>query len=174
MRNYTTQMDGLQYAQISYITAFPQKTDKRMSCYDRYSSRIRQCDPLVSCIIKHTTKAVCFIMVEARGVALACGLGPVADLTCHWHVIQHRSHVRLPKSLISCIIKHTAKAVCFIMVEARGVEPLSENRFTELSTSVCYPLKFPLEHPITGAHPWVAFLCVTASKANRQCTCITK
>ena len=114
-------MDGLQYARISYITAFPQKTDKRMSCYDRYSSRIRQCDPLVS-----------------------------------------------------CIIKHTAKAVCFIMVEARGVEPLSENRFTELSTSVCYLLKFPLEHPITGAHPWVAFLCVTASKANRQCTCITK
>ena len=55
-------MDGLQYARISYITAFPQKTDKRMSCYDRYSSRIRQCDPLVSCIIKHTAKAVCFIM----------------------------------------------------------------------------------------------------------------
>ena len=89
-------MDGLQYARISYITAFPQKTDKRMSCYDRYSSRIRQCDPLVSCIIKHTAKAVCFIMVEARGVALANGLGPVADLTCHWHAIQHRSHVRRP------------------------------------------------------------------------------
>ena len=31
----------------------------------------------------------------------------------------------------------------FLMVEARGIEPLSENRFTETSPSAVYPLRFP-------------------------------
>jgi len=49
---------------------------------------------------KNTAQAVFFVLVEARGVALACGLGPVADLTAHRAVIQHRSHVRLPYSFV--------------------------------------------------------------------------
>jgi hypothetical protein len=31
----------------------------------------------------------------------------------------------------------------FIMVEARGIEPLSENHLSQLSPSAAYPLRFP-------------------------------
>ena len=52
------------------------------------------------------------------------------------------------------------------LVEARGVEPLSENSFTKPSTSVCYLLNFPRKHPITGVFCLVAFSCVTDTKTT--------
>ena len=41
-------------------------------------------------------QATRYFLAEAEGFVLACGLGPVADLTAHRAVIHHRSHVRIP------------------------------------------------------------------------------
>ena len=66
-------------------------------------------------------------MVEARGVDLPCGAGRVAPLGCPRHSIHYRSR-STPRVGLTKSKKLPPYGESFsLLVEARGVEPLSEN-----------------------------------------------
>ena len=60
-------------------------------------------------------------LAEAEGFVLACGLGPVAALTCHRHIIHSRSHVRI--LLLRFYKIKTTHEGGFVLAEAEGFEP---------------------------------------------------
>jgi len=71
--------------------------------------------------------------------------------------------------------KNTRKTQCLsgvFMVEARGIEPLSENLFIQLSPDAVYRLDFPSPDAGRQALVRVAIFCVIPSIANGGCTVI--
>ena len=56
------------------------------------------------------------------------------------------------------------------MVDATGVEPVSENLLIQLSTSVACLLVFLIRSPIGRLSHKAAIYCVTASMTNRPFT----
>ncbi len=56
------------------------------------------------------------------------------------------------------------------MVEARGIEPLSENLLTQLSPGAEYLLSFPVKPPVFRLPYAVAFSCMTVTKAKSRFT----
>ena len=75
------------------------------------------------------------------------------------------------------MVLHTYSAGCSFtppMVEAGGIEPPSENLLIQLSPGAGHLYYFPRRTPVNGGDGLVAFLFMTASKANGRCTFTTE
>ena len=92
-------------------------------------------------------------MVEARGVCRRRGasLEECRNSPPDCFSVAKQSSAPIPGSTpLSEYKKHLLLQVLSILVEARGVEPLSENLFTQLSTSVVCLWGFPAASRQTG------------------------
>ena len=92
----------------------------------------------------------------------------------HKFPVQNRQVLRVDgeKLLMKKRNRQASDEACRFLVEARGIEPLSENQSLRFSTSVFGYLRSH-HTPITDdLRNQVSFLCVIASKAKGQFTFI--
>ena len=97
------------------------------------------------------------------------------NLFCFRRTVELKSepHPRVIKLGVRCISPIIRCRRC-LLVDPRGVEPLSENRFIQPSPSAFCLLDSPYRTPANRLAKRVAFLFMTASKANGLCTFTAK